>query len=291
MKKMITILNSTLNLFTPLFLIALGGIITSISGTLNIALEGLTLISALFAIIGANLSNSLLIGVIFGILASMTLATILSLINIYLKTNPFITALASNMIASALTLIITFSIFKSKGLLRLNREALQYLNIPIIGTINPFLPISLILFIFVYIMIEKTPLGIKLKACGFNSNVLEAYGLSKTKIDAFALIISSIFCALAGSYLSLKQGVFISQMSANKGWFALVIIFLCNSKIKYLIPATLIFALSEALSNYIQGINNIPSDIALMIPSLFTLLVMILISYYNKQKQKIEEKI
>ncbi|MGD1819998.1 MAG: ABC transporter permease [Pleomorphochaeta sp.] len=287
---MITVLNSTLNLFTPLFLISLGAIITSISGTLNIALEGLTLISALFAIIGANLTNSLFLGVIFGILSSLILAAIISGVNATLKTNPFITALSSNMIASALTLIITYSFYNSKGLLRLEITPIQLLNIPILGRISPFLPLSLILFIVVYILIEKTPFGLKLKACGYNPMALDSYGISKIKLDSIAFLLSSIFCGLAGSYLSLRQGAFISQMSANKGWFALVIVFLCQSNIKYLIPSALLFALSEALSNYAQGLKNLPADIALIIPSLFTLIVMIIISYYNKQKQKIEEK-
>lgn len=288
---MITIINSTLNLFTPLFLIALGGIITSISGTLNIALEGLTLISALFAIIGANLSGSLFIGVIFAIISSMLLATLLTIVNTYLKTNPFITALASNTLASALTLIITYTFFQSKGILNLTIVPLEFINFPIIGKLNPFLPLSIILYIIVYFIIEKMPFGLKLKACGYNPKVLDAYGISKTKINTIALLASSFFCGLGGSYLSLRQGIFISQMSANKGWFALVIIFLCNSKIQLLIPATLVFALSEALSNYIQGINNIPSDIALMVPSIVTLIVLIIISYYNKQKQRIEDKL
>ena len=288
---MITIINSTLNLFTPLFLIALGGIITSISGTLNIALEGLTLISALFAIIGSNISGSLFVGVIFGIISALILATILCLVNIYLKTNPFITALASNMIATALTLIITYNFFNSKGILNLNIEPIKFINIPIINEINPFLPISIILYIIVFFIIEKIPFGLKLKACGYNPNVLIAYGISKTKVDTIALLSSSFFCALAGSYLSLRQGIFISQMSANKGWFALVIIFLSNSNIKYLLPATMIFAFAEALSNYIQGLNKIPSDIALMIPSIISLIVLIVISYYNSQKQRIEDKI
>lgn len=285
---MLTIINSTLNLFTPLFLISLGAIVTSVSGTLNIALEGLVLISALFAIIGANFSGSLFLGAIIGVLSALVLASIISLVNAYLKTNPFITALASNMLATALTLIITFSFFNSKGLLRLTIDPLNMFEVPIIGKISIFLPLSLLLFIVIYALIQKTPFGLKLKACGYNSNVLNAYGISKTKIDTIAFLISSIFCGLAGSYLSLRQGVFISQMSANKGWFALVIVFLCHSNIKFLIPAALLFALSEALSNYIQGINNLPSDIALMIPSIFTLIVMIAISYYNKQKQTVE---
>jgi len=192
------------------------------------------------------------------------------------------------MIANALTLIITYSMFNSKGLLRLNREPMNTFNIILIGKISLFLPLSLLLFIFVYLLIEKTPFGLKLKATGYNPKVLNAYGISKVKIDTISFLLSSIFCGLAGSYLSLRQGAFISQMSANKGWFALVIVFICNSNIKLLIPATLLFALSESLSNYIQGLNNIPSDITLMIPSIFTLIVMIAISYYNKRKQTVE---
>jgi simple sugar transport system permease protein len=282
---MLNLINSTLNLFTPLFLIAIGAIITSKSGTLNIALEGLTLIGALFAVIGANLSGSLFIGTLFAIFASVLLASIISLVNSILKTNPFITALASNMLATALTLIITFSIYNSKGLLRLDIAPLKLIDTLFLGKLTIFFPISIFLYIIIYLLIEKTPFGLELKACGYNPSVLDAFGISKTKLDSIALIMSAVFCGLAGSYLALRQGAFISQMSANKGWYALVIVFLCNSNIKFLIPATLIFASSEAFSNYIQGINNLPSDIALMIPSVFTLIVMIAISYYNKQKQ------
>ncbi len=286
---MLSVISSTLNVFTPLFLIALGGIITAVSGTLNIALEGLTLIGALFAIIGANLTGSLLLGTLIGVLSSILLASLISIINAYLKTNPFITGLASNMLATALTLIITYSFFNSKGLLRLNMPSLKTIDFLFLSKTTLFLPLSLLLFIGIFLLIEKTPFGLKLKACGYNPEVLDAYGISKVKIDTIALILSSIFCGLAGSYLSLRQGAFISQMSANKGWFALVIIFLSKANIKYLIPATLVFAISETFSNYIQGMNNLPSDITLMIPSVFTLIVMIIVSYYNKHKQNTVE--
>jgi simple sugar transport system permease protein len=73
-------------------------------------------------------------------------------------------------------------------------------------------------------------------------------------------------------------------MSAGKGWTALVMIFLGGRRPRGLLAAALVFGLAEAFSNYAQGLLDIPADFILAIPYVFTLLVMLGVSAYEKRK-------
>ena len=78
------------------------------------------------------------------------------------------------------------------------------------------------------------------------------------------------------------------NITAGKGWIALVVIFLGNKKPFGLLIAAFIFGLADAFSNFAQGALNIPSDFILAIPYLFTLLAMVGSSIYAKKKGAIE---
>ncbi|MCK5585632.1 ABC transporter permease, partial [Candidatus Bipolaricaulota bacterium] len=54
-------ISSTIVIMTPFLLAAMGGAFSAISGVLNIALEGLMLNAAFFAIVFTNLTGSLVL--------------------------------------------------------------------------------------------------------------------------------------------------------------------------------------------------------------------------------------
>ncbi len=55
--------SSMLRMSTPIVLVALGGVMTSQAGILNISLEGTMLLSAFFAVLGSYLFQSALMGI------------------------------------------------------------------------------------------------------------------------------------------------------------------------------------------------------------------------------------
>ena len=57
----------------PIALIAMGGLLASKANVFNLALEGFTLISCFASIVGAYYTNSVLVGVLAGVLASTLL--------------------------------------------------------------------------------------------------------------------------------------------------------------------------------------------------------------------------
>jgi simple sugar transport system permease protein len=99
-----------------------------------------------------------------------------------------------------------------------------------------------------------------------------------------AFLVSGFFCGIGGSSLSLSLGAFVPNMTAGKGWIALVVIFLGVRRPLGLIAAAFVYGLAEAFSNYAQGLFNIPVDFILAMPYLFAFVAMVLVSIQVKQK-------
>ena len=298
-EALITILRSSLAIMTPLLLAATGGLFTELSGMLNIALEGLMLIGAFASIVGTALTGNPLFGILIGIAGTVAVAALLGFVTLYLKSNVFITGLATNLFASGITVVLAFHLFGNKGVVvfetvqSLPRWDLPLLrDIPIISDLfnhhHVLVYLSWILLILASWVLYRTPFGMRLRAAGLHEKTLISLGLQPKRYRFIAFLISGLSCALAGAILSLNLGAFVPNITSGKGWIALVVIFLGHRRPLGLFFAALLFGFADAFSNYAQGLWNIPADFILAIPYLFTLLVMILLSVYTSRKSKFD---
>jgi simple sugar transport system permease protein len=279
---------------TPLLFAAAGGLFTELAGMLNIALEGLLLTGAFAALVCAHSTGSAALGVLAAVLCSMALAALHGVITLKLKANVFITGLAANLLAAGTTVVLSYRLFATRGVAApegtpgLKTIAVPVLErIPVLGAVfsghTGYVYASWALLLLCWAALYTTPFGFRLRACGRYSQALASLGLRPGAYQFAAFLISGAACGLGGSFLSLNLGVFIPNISAGKGWIALVIIFLGNRRPLGLFAAAFVFGLAEAFSNYAQGAFNIPADFILAIPYVFTLLAMIGASAFAKR--------
>ncbi len=295
----IGVLHSAVAIMTPLLLAAMGGLFTELSGMLNIALEGLMLIGAFTSIVFTYYTGSMVSGVLLGILCTMALAALLGTITLHLKSNVFITGLATNLLASGLTVVLSFRLFGNKGVVvfdtigklpRLIIPSLQ--QIPIIGDLfighHVFVYLSWVLLAVAAWTLYRTPFGFRLRAAGLHEKTLVSLGMRPQRYRFFAFLISGFTCGLAGAVLTLNLGAFVPNITSGKGWIALVVIFLGQKKPIGLLFAALVFGFADAFSNYAQGAWNIPADFILAIPYIFTLVAMVVFSIYTNRKSRVQ---
>ncbi len=294
----IPMLHNSISIMTPFLLAAIGGLFTELSGMLNIALEGLMLIGAFFSVIFAAFTGSIFIGILCGILATLMVSLIFGYVSLYLKANIFIAGLATNLLAPGLTTVLAFKIFGNKGVIRFNNipnipvfhiPSLE--RIPILGDIfvghNILVYISWLLVILAVIVIYKTPFGLRLRGTGINTKTIRALGLNPRHYQLSAILISGFTAGIGGAFLTLNMGAFVPNITAGRGWIALVAIYLGNKKPFGIVIASFIFGFTESFSNYVQGVAKaIPADFILALPYLVTVVVMILFSIWTHYRAR-----
>ncbi len=272
-------ISSILVMSTPILLAALGGLLTELAGVLNIALEGLMLIGAFSAILITEITGSTFIGSIGAALSGAGVAYLFGFITLKFKANIFITGLATNLFAIGITNYLSSVIFGTKGVIR-------FFNFPQLINIaenNIFVYLGISLTGLLTWVIYKTVFGLRLRATGFNTSVVQIKGINSYNIQMKSILISGALSGLGGAALSLNLGAYVPNMTAGRGWIALVAIYLGRKHPVGIFITSIFFAGAVYFSNAAQGIFQIPADLLLGFPYLITFIAMIIFSVLKRE--------
>ena len=278
MKNILQILQSAVVIMTPLLFAAAGGLFTELSGMLNIALEGLLLAGAFAAITAVHFTGSFAAGIAAAIIVSIVLSALHAFSSIKLRSNVFISGLAANLLAGGLTVVLSQQFFNTRGVVALP------VSMPFIDI---FIYAGLFLLFVSWLVLYKTPFGYRLRACAMDTAALSSLGINPNKYRFSAFLICGFFCGIGGSFLGLNLGAFVPNMTAGKGWIALVIIFLGGRRPLGVLIAAFVFGLAEAFSNHAQGFLSIPADFILAMPYVLTFFAIIFVSVLTKRKNRV----
>ncbi len=260
---------------TPYILAASGGLFPELCGTLNIALEGQILIGAFWAIAAVNITGSLLFGFISAIIASSLLAIIVAFFSFRFKANVFISGLAGNLLAYGLVSVFHTMLFETSGVIRAGIYMQNYTFF--------FLMFAIISVPICYYIINITPFGMRCRAAGLSEIALYYKGINPVKYRYGAFLISGIMCGIAGAAIASRIGAFVPNISAGRGWIALVAIYMGYKKIHWVFLSCLVFAIAENIANWSQASLHIPATIILSFPYIITLIILTISSAFRKQ--------
>jgi simple sugar transport system permease protein len=295
MKITIGLINGMIAAATPILLAALGGTLTYYAGIFNIAMEGMMLGGAFFAVLGSYYSGSWVIGIICAILGSLFMAMIFIVFSIFLKTDEFITGVGLNLFALGATTYLLRQIFEVKGafagpgIVPVPNIDIPFIkDIPFVGEIlsghNLIIYLTVLATIFVTFLVFRTKFGLRLRAAGYNPTCLDTSGVSKDKTRIWSLVICGILCGIAGAYLSTGYVTLFSEnMSAGRGWISLAAVILVDGHPLGIALISLLFGFSDGLGLYLQ--NILPSQFTSMVPYVATLIALFI---YSNQKKKNE---
>lgn len=293
MSVFLGLLNGMITSATPILLAALGGSLTFYAGIFNIAMEGMMLGGAFFAVLGSYFFHSWLMGILCAILGAMLMAGIFILFAVVLKTDEFVTGIALNLFAVGATTYLMRQIFEVKGAFsspeivpipRIHIPLVQ--DIPLLGDIlsgqNLLVYITLLAVLVSAFVIFKTRFGLRLRAAGYNMPSLDTSGVKTSTIRIWALVICGVLCGLAGAFLSLGYVTLFSEnMSAGRGWISLAAVILVNGNPWGIALISLLFGFTDGLGLLLQ--QYLPSQFTSMVPYLATLIALY---FYSIQKRK-----
>lgn len=296
---LLSLLDSTVRLATPLLLAALAGFYSERAGVVDIGLEGKMLVAAFAAATTAALHGSAWLGLGAGILASIILALLHGFACITHKGNQVVSGVALNIVALGLTAVLGNAWFEMGGRTpnlpadaRFGEvtlplaEALR--GIPLLGPLyfelisghNILVYLALAIVPLTWWIAYRTRFGLRLRAVGENPAAVDTAGISVTKLRYQAVLIAGLLCGIAGAYLSTAQGAgFQTNMTAGKGFLALAALILGKWKPVPTLFACLLFAFADALQTRLQGvalpgIGEVPVQLIEALPYLLTVLLL-----------------
>jgi general nucleoside transport system permease protein len=256
---------ATLRYATPLIYAAIGGLYCERSGVINVALEGMLLTGAFFGIWGAIWAQSWagsaawVVGVGAAALAGMVLATVHAIWSIHLKVDQIISGFALNFLALGITGYLFIDKYGDTGtpgdvpgIPDVHIHFLQnwYFIGPIIGQLNLMIWLSFVLLVGTYVLVFRTPFGLRLRAVGEHPRAADTVGISVYKVRYIAVIASGGIAAMGGAYLSIGfVHSFNEGMTNGTGFIGLAALVFGKWKPFPTWGATLLFGFSSALAD------------------------------------------
>lgn len=275
-----TLLSDSLAIALPIFLAALGGLFTEAAGTLNVALEGLIVAGAFSFAAAAEATGSLWIGIAAALACSAAFALLAAAAADRLSANPFVTALAVNLLVAGAVGIASEHVFGTKGVVPLAALLSPRVDLGPLSRLPLLGPILFRQRGVSYLaagacaaaaaIFSSTPFGLRVRALGMKEGSLRIAGVDPRTVRYWAFAASGAACALAGVTLARSVGAWVPNIASGRGWIALVVVYLGRKRPAGLALASLAFGLLFALSNAAQAFLSVPPELILVLPYVVT---------------------
>ncbi|MEA5030721.1 MAG: ABC transporter permease [Sphaerochaeta sp.] len=282
-----TFFAASIRMAIPLALAGLGESISEKSGLLNIGVEAIMLCGAFFSFMVVFSTGSFFLGILAGMLGGLSMSMLHALLSIRFKANQTIVGLAQNFLALGLTSFLFLMSFGQTTTLP-STKVLGDLPIPLLSSIpfigqvlfsqNLFVYLTLGCMVLAHICFYKTDFGVALHAVGEHPIAADTAGLQVHTIRYIAALFNGILGGLGGAYLTtVKLGFFQENITAGKGYIALVAVILGKRTPFGILGAALVIGGAEALQIRLQTAGTgIPSQLFAMFPYLMTIAALLL---------------
>jgi simple sugar transport system permease protein len=271
---------------TPLVYASIGGLFSERSGVVNIGLEGMMLMGAFWAVYGADKTGSWVLGLGIGLLSGGLLAAVLAVFAIHLRADQIVIGVAINFLALGITGYFFVELYHSENV-PANIPTIPRVTIPFvedmpylgdaIGNLNLMIWLAVLLVFATYIVIFKTPIGLRIRACGEHPRAADTVGIDVYATRYGAVILSGVLAAAGGAFLSIGfgGGTFTDNMIAGRGFIALAALIFGNWRPFGAAAAALLFGLCTAIAYRLDVYSGSAATLFQTLPYILTLIAVV----------------
>ncbi len=288
----------------PLLFGTLGEILTEKAGNLNLGVEGMMYMGAVFGFMGGYFFYSPLLALVFSFLGGALGALIYAFLTVTLKANQNVTGLTLTIFGTGLANFLGGSMINAsstgaavvadqvKAAFRpLQLGALT--NIPYIGKLlfnhSIFTYLAVALAIAAGWYLHHSRMGLNVRAVGENPAAADAAGVDVGLYKYVHTVIGGGICGLGGGYIALVTcgGSWTYSAVAGQGWIAVaLVIFAAWSPYKAIL-GSLVFGALSVLRLYIpNSVISIPGAVFAMVPFVTTCIVLVVSSIRQRRENQ-----
>ena len=294
----------------PLLYGTAGEIVVEKSGSLNLGVEGIMAVGAIFGYIFGCYANSLGVGIAVAFLAGALCGVLFAALTVSLQANQNITSLTLTTFGLGVYFFVGNGL-KAKGWPVMG----EYENIkrgfadlpipglseiPLLGqglfshNIMVYLAIAIALGLWWYL--NHTTPGLKLRAVGENPGAADSVGINVKRMKYLHICLGCGIMGIGGYYMGLNMsGSFNSSCWINGyGWIAVALVIFANWNPALAIGGTFVFgffntlrvsasSLAAAFPGALSWLAAIPTQVYQALPFVITAIVLVATSVRNKQ--------
>ncbi|HEV2012339.1 MAG TPA: ABC transporter permease [Candidatus Dormibacteraeota bacterium] len=277
--------HATLEAAVLLLLPALGGVISERSGVVNIAMEGMMLTGAFFAVVATLAWHNPWLGTLVAVLAGGLIALIHAIVSIRFRADQIVSGVAINIFAAGLTVFLVNRIYGLQDVGHVAPSALlPNLTIPILNSIpflgrvlfqqNVMVYVALVLLLVTHVVLFRTRLGLRVRAVGERPQAADTAGINVFRVRYAAVVTSGMLSGLSGAFLAIGiSNTFVPNMTSGRGYIALAAMIFGKWTPFGAFVACLIFGLGQAIYDN-NSIISVSPYLLSMLPYILVLVVL-----------------
>ena len=285
------IIGMAIKLAMPYLYAGLGELFDQAAGVFNLGTEGIMLIGAFSSFYVVYLSGNLGLGILAAILSGFLMALLMAVISITFKAPQGISGIGLTMFGTGLSSLLFKTILEGTVL---SINGFPDLPIPLLSKIpyigdaffnhNIMVYGAYLLVPLASLALYKTTFGLKVRAVGQNPQAADTLGVSVNFIRYCCVCAGGVLSGLAGATFTLANiNMFQEKMTNGTGFIAVALVYFSGWKPKGVLAGALLFSFVNAFQLRMQVLGiEIPSDIAMMLPYLLTILTLVFVKSRDK---------
>ena len=294
----------------PLLYGTVGEIVVEKSGSLNLGVEGIMAVGAIFGYIAGCYANSLGVGIGMAFLMGALCGALFAALTVSLQANQNITGLTLTTFGLGVYFFVGNSL-KAKGWPVMGEYAAikegfsdvaipGLSRIPVLGnglfSHNVMVYLGIAIAVAMWWYLNHTTPGLKLRAVGENPGAADSVGINVNRTKYLHICLGCGIMGIGGYYMALNMGgSFNSNCWINGyGWIAVALVIFANWNPVLAILGTFVFGffntlqvsgstLAAAFPAGLGWLAAIPTEVYQALPFVITAVVLIVTSIQNKQ--------
>jgi len=278
-------ITDTLTSATPLIFAGLGLGVGFRSGIFNIGAQGQVVLGAILSgyfgfAFHLPVVIHLIVAIVGGFLGGALWAGIAGFLKARFGANEVIVTIMLNSISGfLLSYLLTTTAFKREGSNNpLSKPIFDSAMFPkLLGSefrLHWGFILALLAAFGAWWLMERSTLGFKFRAVGFNANAARTAGIKVERIYLLVMLVAGGLAGLGGASQTLgTEGVVQDSIGGSIGFDAITVALLGRSRPGGIIGAAILFGALRAGSPLMQAVSNTPIDIVQVVQALVVLLI------------------
>lgn len=315
MSGLLTLIHSAVVFGTVIMYGALGEILTEKSGNLNLGVPGIMYLGGISGLTASFLYEkstpepsgaiSVILALFFSFLISALGGLLYSFLTISLRTNQNVTGLTLTIFGGGVANFLGGMLQKFSGgvgqvSVATASQAFRKYSTALAGTDTSdpryaifgygwMTYVAIIIAVVMWFFLNKTRVGLNLRAVGENPGTADAAGINVSKYKYLGTCIGAGISGFGGLYYTMD---FIKGTWANDGtiealgWLAVALVIFATWRPISAVWGSYVFGISYWAYLYIQGLNRYTLELFKMIPYVVTLVVLIIVSLRRKKEDQ-----